>query len=49
MTALAYHSTMAAWRFDVDPDTYGILVVTATVDFVGVVILIVTMFALGIA
>ena len=49
VTALAYYSTMAAWRFDVDPDTYGIPVVTATVDFVGVVILIVTMFALGIA
>ncbi len=47
--ALAYYSTMAAWRFDVDPDTYGIPVVTATVDFVGVLILIVTMYALGIA
>lgn len=46
---LAYYSTMAAWRFDVDPDTYGIPVVTATVDFVGVLILIVTMYALGIA
>ncbi|UDY34655.1 magnesium transporter [Dermatobacter hominis] len=47
--ALAYYSTVAAWRFDVDPDTYGIPVVTASVDFVGVVIMIVTMFALGIA
>ena len=47
--ALAYYSTMAAWRFDVDPDTYGIPVVTASVDFVGVLILIVTMYALGIA
>jgi mgtE-like transporter len=47
--ALAYYSTVAAWRFDVDPDTYGIPVVTATVDFVGVVVMIVTMFALGIA
>ena len=47
--ALAYYSTVAAWRFDVDPDTYGIPVVTAAVDFVGVLILIVTMFALGIA
>ncbi len=47
--ALAYYSTVAAWRFDVDPDTYGIPVVTASVDFVGVVILIATMFALGIA
>ena len=47
--ALAYYSTVAAWRFDVDPDTYGIPVVAASVDFVGVVIMIVTMFALGIA
>jgi len=47
--SLAYYSTIAAWRFDVDPDTYGIPVVTAAVDFVGAVILIVTMIAIGIA
>ena len=34
---------------DVDPDTYGIPVVTASVDFVGVLALIFTLFALGIA
>ena len=47
--ALAYYGTIAAWSVDVDPDTYGIPVVTASVDFVGVVALIVTVFALGIA
>jgi mgtE-like transporter len=47
--ALAYYGTIAAWRVDVDPDTYGIPVVTASVDFVGVVALIVTVVALGIA
>ncbi len=47
--ALAYYGTIAAWRVDLDPDTYGIPVVTASVDFVGVVALIVTVFALGIA
>ena len=41
--ALAYYGTIAAWRVDVDPDTYGIPVVTASVDFVGVVALIVTL------
>jgi mgtE-like transporter len=47
--ALAYYGTIAAWRVDVDPDTYGIPVVTASVDFVGVIALIVTVVALGIA
>jgi len=47
--ALAYYGTIAAWSVGVDPDTYGIPVVTASVDFVGVVALIVTVFALGIA
>jgi mgtE-like transporter len=45
--ALAYYGTIAAWRVDVDPDTYGIPVVTASVDFVGVIALIVTVVALG--
>jgi len=47
--ALAYYGTIAAWRMDVDPDTYGIPVVTASVDFVGVLALIITLFALGVA
>jgi mgtE-like transporter len=46
--ALAYYGTIGAWRVDVDPDTYGIPMVTASVDFVGVVALIVTVVALGI-
>lgn len=47
--ALAYYGTIAAWRVHLDPDTYGIPVVTASVDFVGVVALVVTVLALGIA
>ena len=47
--ALAYYGTIGAWRVDVDPDTYGIPVVTASVDFVGVIALIVTVVALGVA
>lgn len=47
--ALAYYGTVAAWNVDVDPDTYGIPVVTASVDFVGVIALIVTVVVLGVA
>lgn len=47
--ALAYYGTIAAWRVDVDPDTYGLPVVTASVDFVGSVALIATVVALGIS
>ncbi len=46
---LAYYGTIGAWRSDVDPDTYGIPVVTASVDFVGVVALIFIVAALGVA
>lgn len=49
VAALAYYGTIAAWQVDVDPDTFGIPMVTASVDFVGVVALIVTVVALGIA
>ena len=40
VVALAYYGTMAAWRVDLDPDSVGIPVVTASVDFVGVVCLV---------
>ena len=45
--AVAYYGTIAAWRVNLDPDTYGIPVVTASVDFVGAVALIVTVVAFG--
>ena len=48
VVALAYYGTIAAWRVDLDPDTIGIPVVTASVDFVGVVVLIAVVVALGI-
>jgi mgtE-like transporter len=47
--SLAYYGTIAAWQVGVDPDTYGIPVVTASVDFVGVLALIVTVVTLGVA
>ena len=49
VVALAYYGTITAWRSDLDPDTYGIPVVTASVDFVGALALILTITVLGIA
>ncbi|MBA2282553.1 MAG: magnesium transporter [Actinomycetota bacterium] len=48
VVAVAYYGTVVAFRTGVDPDTYGIPVVSSSVDFVGAVILIVTIAALGI-
>ena len=47
--AVAYYGTIAAVRFGADPDTYGIPLVTSSVDFVGAVALIVVIVSLGIA
>ena len=35
VVAVAYYGTLAAWRMGVDPDTYGVPIVTSSVDFVG--------------
>jgi mgtE-like transporter len=48
VVVLAYYGTIAAIRLGVDPDTYGIPIVTSFVDFVGAVALIVTIVTLGI-
>lgn len=45
---VAYYSGIAAYRFGVDPDSYGIPVVTSSVDFVGALALIGAAVALGI-
>lgn len=47
--AVAYYGTIAALRFGADPDTYGIPLVTSSVDFVGAVALIVVIVSVGIA
>jgi mgtE-like transporter len=46
---VAYYGTIAAVRFGADPDTYGIPLVTSSVDFVGAVALIVVIVWVGIA
>jgi mgtE-like transporter len=48
VVAVAYYGTVASFRLGLDPDTYGVPVVTSSVDFLGAVALIVTIVALGI-
>ncbi|MGH9041846.1 MAG: magnesium transporter [Acidimicrobiia bacterium] len=48
VVAVAYYGTAAAFRLGLDPDTYGVPVVTSSVDFLGAVALIVTIVGLGI-
>jgi mgtE-like transporter len=49
VVVVAYYGSVAAVRFGVDPDTYGIPMVTSSVDFVGAVALILAVATLGIA
>jgi len=48
VVAVAYYGTVASFRLGLDPDNYGVPVVTSSVDFLGAVALIVTIVALGI-
>ncbi len=47
VVALAYYSTVAAWKVNLDPDSVGIPLVTASVDFVGAVSLVTLVVAFG--
>lgn len=49
VVALSYYATIGAWRIEVDPDSYGVPVVTAATDFVGTMVLVVTVLILGLA
>lgn len=46
---IAYYGTIAAVRADIDPDTYGIPLVSSTVDLAGALTLVVAIAVLGIA
>ena len=48
VVVVAYYGTIAAFRTGLDPDTYGIPVVSSSVDFAGALTLVVTIAALGI-
>jgi mgtE-like transporter len=43
VVAVAYYGTLAAFRVGLDPDSYGIPLVTSSVDFVGALTLVVTL------
>jgi mgtE-like transporter len=49
VVAVAYYGAIGSLKVGVDPDTYGIPVVSSTVDLVGAVTLIVAIAALGIS
>ncbi len=46
---VAYYSTIVAVRFGLDPDTFGIPMVTSSLDFVGAFTLILALVAVGVA
>ncbi|HEX2054758.1 MAG TPA: magnesium transporter [Actinomycetota bacterium] len=46
---VAYYTAMISFRFGLDPDNYGIPVVTSSMDLIGAVALILSMIWLGIA
>ncbi|HSL59972.1 MAG TPA: magnesium transporter [Acidimicrobiales bacterium] len=48
LAAVAYYGTIVAVRFGLDPDTYGIPVVTSMLDLVGAFTLIFAIVALGV-
>jgi mgtE-like transporter len=45
---IAYYGTMAAVRLGLDPDTYGVPMVTSSIDLVGAFALVLAIVALGI-
>ena len=49
VVAVAYYGTLAAVRFGLDPDTYGIPTVTSSLDLVGAFTLIVAVVVVGVA
>jgi mgtE-like transporter len=44
---VAYYGTVASFRVGVDPDTYGIPIVTSAVDFLGAFALVLAVAAVG--
>ena len=49
VVAVAYYGTLAAVRFGLDPDTYGIPIVTSSLDLVGAFTLILAVVIVGVA
>jgi mgtE-like transporter len=49
VVVVAYYGTIVAYRTGADPDTYGIPVVSSSVDLVGALALVLTIIVLGVA
>ena len=49
VVVIAYYGTLAAVRFGVDPDTYGIPMITSSLDLVGAFTLILAVVLVGVA
>lgn len=47
VVAISYYATIGAWRVEIDPDSSGVPIVTASVDFVGTVFLVFCVVTLG--
>ena len=45
----AYYGSVASYRLGLDPDTYGIPIITATVDLLGFMSLIIALIVFGLA
>ena len=48
IVVVAYYGTLAAVRFGVDPDTYGIPMVTSSLDLAGAFTLILSVVLVGV-
>jgi mgtE-like transporter len=47
--AISYYATVGAWHVEVDPDSYGVPILTAATDFIGTMTLILLAIALHLA
>ena len=45
----AYYGSAVSYRFGLDPDTYGIPIITASVDLLGFISLIISLVVFGLA
>jgi mgtE-like transporter len=48
VVVVAYYSAVATYRLGLDPDNHGIPMITSSMDFVGVISLVVALLAFGI-
>jgi mgtE-like transporter len=48
VVVVAYYGSVTAYRFRLDPDTYGVPTITSSVDFIGALALVSAIVALGI-